>query len=70
MHTPVPSVLVAVFRDEQTIIPVLRKVLALGPLLKEVVIVDDESRDRMPELVQELAACEPAVRLCRLVGAL
>src|SRR5688572_32467899 len=53
MNTPVRvlSVLIPAFNEEQTIIPVLRKVLALGPVLKEVIVVDDGSRDRTPELV-------------------
>lgn len=65
-HPHALSVLVPVFNEDQTIIPLLRKVLALGPVLKEIVVVDDGSRDRTPDLVQELAACEPAIRFCRL----
>ena len=41
---------------------ILRKVLALGPLLKEVVVVDDGSQDRTADLVRELAAYEPLIR--------
>jgi glycosyltransferase involved in cell wall biosynthesis len=65
-HARLLSVLVPAFNEEQTIIPVLRKVLALGPLLKEVIVVDDGSKDRTPELVRELAASEPLIRFHRL----
>lgn len=65
-HARVLSVLVPVFNEEQTILQVLRKLLALGPLLGEIVVVDDGSRDRTPELVEELAQREPLIRFCRL----
>ena len=65
-HSHVLSVLIPAFNEEQTIIPVLRKVLALGPLLKEIIVVDDGSQDRTPELVQEFAALHPLIRFCRL----
>lgn len=59
------SVLVPVFNEEQTIVQVLRQVMALGPLLKEIVLVDDGSQDRTPDLVGELAACHPVIRFYR-----
>jgi len=65
-HSQVLSVLVPAFNEEQTITAVLRRVLALGPLVKEIIVVDDGSRDRTPELVCELAACEPLIRFHRL----
>ena len=65
-HSHVLSVLIPAFNEEQTIIPVLRKVLALGSLLKEIIVVDDGSQDRTPELVQEFAAHYPLIRFCRL----
>ena len=39
------SVLIPVYNEEKTIAVVVRKVLALGNLVKEVVIVDDGSTD-------------------------
>ena len=64
--SPSLSVLVPAFNEERTIVQVLRRLLALGPLLKEIVVVDDGSSDRTPELVQEMAACEPVIRFHRL----
>ena len=60
------SVLVPVFNEEQTIVRVLRQVMALGPLLKEIVVVDDGSQDRTADLVTELAAAHPIIRFLRL----
>jgi glycosyltransferase involved in cell wall biosynthesis len=60
------SVLVPAFNEERTIVQVLRRLLTLGPLLKEVVVVDDGSSDRTPDLVREMAACEPIIRFHRL----
>jgi glycosyltransferase involved in cell wall biosynthesis len=65
-HTHVLSVLIPAFNEEQTILPVLRKVLALGSLLKEIIVVDDGSRDRTPQLVEDFAARHTLIRLCRL----
>lgn len=65
-HSHVLSVLIPAFNEEQTIIPVLRRVLALGAVLKEIIVVDDGSRDRTPELVQEFAARRPLIRFYRL----
>jgi glycosyltransferase involved in cell wall biosynthesis len=60
------SVLVPVYNEEATIQIVLRRVLDLGDVLKEVIVVDDGSRDRTAELVEELAQDEPLIRLFRL----
>jgi glycosyltransferase involved in cell wall biosynthesis len=65
-HSPALSVLVPAFNEERTIVQVLRRLLALGPLLKEIVVVDDGSLDRTPELVREMAACEPLIQFQRL----
>jgi glycosyltransferase involved in cell wall biosynthesis len=60
------SVLIPVFNEEATIQTVLRRVLDLGDVLKEVVVVDDGSRDRTAERVEEVASQEPLVRFFRL----
>jgi glycosyltransferase involved in cell wall biosynthesis len=65
-ETGLLSVLVPVFNEEHTIVQVLRKVLDLGPLVKEIVVVDDGSRDRTADLVRELAACHPVIRFFQL----
>jgi glycosyltransferase involved in cell wall biosynthesis len=60
------SVLIPAFNEEQTILRVLRRVLALGSLLKEIIVIDDGSQDRTAELVLEYAARHPLVRFSRL----
>jgi glycosyltransferase involved in cell wall biosynthesis len=66
MNERVLSVLIPAFNEEQTIIPVLRRVLALGCLLKEIIVIDDGSRDRTPELVQDFAVSHPLIQFYRL----
>jgi glycosyltransferase involved in cell wall biosynthesis len=60
------SVLVPVYNEEDTVQRVLRRVLDLGDLLREIVVVDDGSTDRTAERVEELAASEPLVHFFRL----
>ena len=67
-HAAALSVLVPAFNEERTIAQVLRRLLALGPLLKEIVVVDDGSEDRTPDLVREMAACEPLIRVPSIVA--
>jgi len=57
------SVLVPVYNEENTIAEVLRRVLALGDVLKEVLVVDDGSSDHTAAIVGELQASEPRIRL-------
>jgi glycosyltransferase involved in cell wall biosynthesis len=59
------SVLVPVYNEEATIAAVLERVLALGPVLKEVVVVDDGSKDRTAAEVEALAVRDPRVRFFR-----
>ena len=56
------SVLIPVYNEERTVGDVLTRVLALGPVVKEVVVVDDGSTDRTAEVLRERAAAEPKVR--------
>jgi glycosyltransferase involved in cell wall biosynthesis len=60
------SVLVPAYNEEKTIRHVLERVLALGAILKEIVVVDDGSKDRTAETVRELAAREPRVRFFQM----
>jgi glycosyltransferase involved in cell wall biosynthesis len=56
------SVLMPVYNEEATVQTVLRRVLNLGDILKEIIVVDDGSTDRTAERVTELARHEPLVR--------
>lgn len=56
------SVLIPVYNEERTVSEILDRVLALGPLVKEIVVVDDGSKDRTAEIVRAKAATEPRVR--------
>ena len=49
------SVLVPVYNEERTVAEILDRVLALGPVVKEVVVVDDGSKDRTAEIVRAKA---------------
>jgi glycosyltransferase involved in cell wall biosynthesis len=60
------SVLVPVYNERESVVTVLQKVLALGPLLKEVVVVDDGSDDGTSELIERAAEGEPKLRIFRL----
>jgi glycosyltransferase involved in cell wall biosynthesis len=65
-HVPPVSVLVPVYNEEKTVEDVLRRVLALTEILKEVIVVDDGSTDNTAAVVDRIAAHEPRVRFFRL----
>jgi len=56
------SVLIPVYNEEKYVGDVIQRVLALGPVVKEVIVVDDGSKDRTAEVVQRLADGEPKIR--------
>ena len=56
------SVLIPVYNEEKTVSEIITRVLALGPVVKEVVVVDDGSKDRTAEVVRARAEAEPKVR--------
>jgi glycosyltransferase involved in cell wall biosynthesis len=60
------SVLVPVYNEAQTIAVVLRRVLELGSVVEEIVVVDDGSTDGTAEAVHSLAAQESRIRFYRL----
>jgi glycosyltransferase involved in cell wall biosynthesis len=60
--TPLISIVVPAFDEERTIAEVLRRVSAL-PMRKEIIVVDDGSRDRTAAIVQELLGELADVRL-------
>jgi glycosyltransferase involved in cell wall biosynthesis len=60
--TPLISIVVPAFDEERTIAEVLRRVSAL-PMRKEIIVVDDGSRDRTAAIVQDLLGELADVRL-------
>jgi glycosyltransferase involved in cell wall biosynthesis len=54
------SVVIPVYNEERTLEEIVRRVLAT-PFDTEVVLVDDGSRDRSPQIVDELARAHPNV---------
>jgi glycosyltransferase involved in cell wall biosynthesis len=56
------SVLIPVYNEEKTIAEILERVLALGALVKEIVVVDDGSKDKTAEVIRAFAADKPKVR--------
>lgn len=59
------SVLMPAYNEAATISEVLERVVALGPVLKEIVVVDDGSTDATAEVVERFARGCPLVRLVR-----
>jgi glycosyltransferase involved in cell wall biosynthesis len=60
------SVLVPAYNEEPTVAELLRRVLDLGGLVHEIVVVDDGSQDATVAEVQRVAAEDPRVRLVQL----
>lgn len=60
------SVLMPVYNEEKTVAVVVGKVLTLGDLVEEIVVVDDGSTDRTAGVLEDLAKQEPKVRFFRL----
>src|SRR5258706_1593909 len=61
---PCLSVLVPVYNEEATAVPILQRVLQQRPV-QELIVVDDESRDRTWERLQQFARTEPRLKLFR-----
>jgi glycosyltransferase involved in cell wall biosynthesis len=59
------SVLIPAFNEAKTIRAVLEKVIALGSLIGEIIVVDDGSTDETTKVVERIAVCEPKLRLLR-----
>jgi glycosyltransferase involved in cell wall biosynthesis len=59
------SVLIPAFNEAKTIGQVLEKVLALGPLVGDILVVVDGSTDDTAQVVNRLTASEPRIRLLR-----
>lgn len=58
------SIVVPCYNEEQTIREILAQVRAVQ-LEKEIVVVDDHSSDRTPEILAEIAATEPGLTVIR-----
>ncbi len=56
------SVLIPVYNEEKTVDEILTRVLALGPVVKEIVVVDDGSKDQTAEIVRGRAEAEGKIR--------
>lgn len=61
-HASTLSVLIPVYNEEKYVGEIITRVLALGPVVKELVIVDDGSKDRTAEVVQARADAEPKIK--------
>jgi len=58
------SVIVPCYNEERTIEAIIDQVRAVN-LDKEIIIVDDHSRDRTPEILRTIAANDPRIRVIR-----
>jgi glycosyltransferase involved in cell wall biosynthesis len=56
------SVLIPVYNEERTIAEILNRVLALGPVVLEIIVVDDGSKDGTAAIVRQAAETEPKIR--------
>jgi glycosyltransferase involved in cell wall biosynthesis len=56
------SVLIPVYNEERTVAEILDRVLALGPIVHEIIVVDDGSKDRTAAIVRQVAENEPKIR--------
>ena len=65
-HAGKLSVLVPVYNEEKTVAEILARVLALGSIVKEIVIVDDGSQDNTAAVIREIAEREPKIQFHQL----
>jgi len=61
------SIVIPVYNEEATVEAVLRKVASL-PIPKEIVVVDDCSRDRTPQILEQLAKQLPLTVVTKTVN--
>ena len=62
LATPTLSVLIPAYNEKETIEEIVRRVQAV-PIDKEIIVVDDGSKDGTREILQRLAAASPDVRV-------
>lgn len=60
------SVLMPVYNEEKTVETIIRQVLALGSIVKEVVVVDDGSTDATQTIVERIAGEDSRVHYHRM----
>ena len=60
-HAGKLTVLVPVYNEERYVAEILRRVLELGPVVKEIVVVDDGSKDRTAEVIRAFAEGKPKI---------
>ena len=68
MRAPLLSVLMPLYDEEEFVGPILERVLAAplpGGMEREIIVVDDGSRDGSADIVAELAAGHPEIQLVR-----
>jgi len=58
------SVIMPCYNEERTIREILAQVRAVN-LDKEIIVVDDHSRDATPDILREIAAADPTIRVIR-----
>ena len=61
-HAGKLSVLIPVYNEEKYVGEIITRVLALGPVVKELVIVDDGSKDGTAAVVQARADSDPKIK--------
>lgn len=70
MSRPELSIVVPMFNEEAVFPALVERLRALAtrlaPLMPEIILVDDHSSDRSPELLRELSLQDPRFRYCRL----
>src|SRR5579872_3527350 len=64
VEEPYLSVVVPAYNEEKTLATVVRKLVQL-PELREVVVVDDCSKDQTPEIARQLSEQYPQVKVVR-----
>src|SRR5918994_5111209 len=60
------SVLMPVYNERETVSQVVGRVVSLGPIVKEIIVVDDGSTDGTAAIMEGLARREPRVRFVRM----
>ena len=63
MTTPVLSIIIPAYNEEDTVSSVIRRVRDAVSLEMEIIVVNDGSTDRTGEIVETLAAEDPRIRL-------